>query len=117
MKKHWQSFLHACHGLLWLVKHELNFRIELLCAIVTVSAGLFTGLSKIEWIAIIALIALVLIMEAFNTAIEKIMDMIHPVWDKRVKVIKDISAGAVLLAVIAAVAVGMFIFIPKWFSL
>lgn len=52
----------------------------------------------------------VLAAEIFNTAIEKICDLIHPEFDERIRFIKDVSAGAVLLMAIVSVAVGVFVY-------
>ena len=51
--------------------------------------------------------------EAFNTAIEKLCDKVSPERDPLIKTTKDVAAGAVLLFVLGAVAVGLIIFIPK----
>lgn len=52
----------------------------------------------------------VLVAEIFNTAIEKICDIIHPEFDKRIGFIKDISAGAVVMVAIASVVVGVSVY-------
>ena len=57
---------------------------------------------------------LVLSIEGLNTAVEKIADFIHPEFHDRIGFIKDIAAGAVMFAALAAIAVGMLIYIPKF---
>lgn len=68
-----------------------------------------------EIILAILAIALVWITEMLNTCVEKIMDRISGDYDERIKLIKNISAGAVLVAAIAALVIGLVIFIPKFF--
>jgi diacylglycerol kinase (ATP) len=75
------------------------------------------GLKKWVAIAVVFSIAFVWIAEMLNTAIEKSMDFISTQKHPQIKLIKDISAGAVLIATIAAVIVGCIIFIPKLFML
>ena len=70
--------------------------------------------SQLEAIALTIAVALVWISEMFNTCIEKIMNMITRDYDPRVKIIKDISAGAVLVSAAAALVIGLVIFIPKF---
>jgi len=59
---------------------------------------------------------LVLAVEGLNTAVEKTADFIHPDYHKKIGFIKDISAGAVTFAALTAVAIGLFIYLPKIFN-
>ena len=70
------------------------------------------GLSALEWILLLCVIGWVLAFEIINTVVERILDIIKPNVHPYVRVVKDMSAGAVLLAAIVAVLVGMYIFIP-----
>lgn len=74
--------------------------------------GFVLSLNKTDWLWILLAIALVIISEMANTAIEKICDKISPERDADIKVIKDISAGFVLVAAIFALLVGAIIFTP-----
>jgi diacylglycerol kinase (ATP) len=66
-------------------------------------------------IALVIVIGLVWVAEIFNTAIEKIMDLISPSYHPEVKLIKDLAAAAVLTTAFIAVIAGAIIFIPKFF--
>lgn len=66
---------------------------------------------------VVFLIGFVLTAEAFNTAIEKICDFIHPELHPKIGKIKDIAAGGVLIAVLTAVVIGLIIFAPKLIAL
>jgi len=66
-----------------------------------------------EWLALVLTIALVLILEAVNTAIERVVDLASPGPDPRAKAAKDVSAAAVLIAAAASLAVGWVIFWPR----
>ena len=59
---------------------------------------------------------LVLAVESLNTAVEKVADFIHPEFSNRIGLIKDIAAGAVFFAAIAAISVGLLIYVPKFLN-
>jgi undecaprenol kinase len=77
----------------------------------------FFSLTQWEWLFVLSALFLVLLTEAFNTAIEKVCDEVTLERKESIKRIKDISAGAVLLAAIYSIVVGTVIFLPKVTSL
>jgi len=106
------SFRYAIRGLVHLFVQEHNMRIHLVATAAVIIAGCIRQLDVKEWIAICIAIALVWITEALNTAIEMMCDlfgrnMYHPT----IKIIKDISAGAVLIATILSVVIAGFVFL------
>ena len=107
-----RSFGHAFRGLALLLRTQHNARIHALATVLVLAAGAFVGLSRFEWVLIVLVIAGVWATEAFNTAIEFLVDLaspeIHPLAGKA----KDVAAGAVLIAAIASVIVGLLIFGP-----
>ncbi len=117
IKKRIQSFRYAFRGVQQFIKNEHNVWIHLIIAILVVIAGLFFSLTITEWTIVIIAIAMVLAAEAFNTAIEVLVDFISPDYHKKAGKIKDIAAGAVLITAIASAIVGFLIFIPKLIAL
>jgi len=105
-------FKYAITGLRSVFTSQRNFRIHIIVAIIVAVAGVFADLSRIEWCIIVLVIFLVLAMEAVNTAIEKLVDLVSPGYLETAGIIKDIAAGAVLLMAIAAVLTGLIIFVP-----
>lgn len=75
--------------------------------------GLFLGLSKYEWFAVIILSGVVMQAELVNSAIEKLLDYIKPEIHPTAKIIKDVAAGSVLLVALAAFIIGVIIYVPK----
>ena len=71
------------------------------------------NLNATEWTAIIFSIGLVITAEIINTAIENIADFISPDKSEKIKKIKDLSAAAVLISALTALAIGLIVFIPK----
>ena len=102
-----KSFRYAIRGLRVLVREEHNARVHLAASLCVVVAGVILRLSSNEWRWLVVAIALVWLAEAFNTAIEDICDRICPEFDPAIGRIKDLAAGGVLVASIAAAAIGL----------
>ena len=108
LRKRVESFKHAFNGI-YLLKNEAHIIVHICIAIVTIIIGFIQNLSSSEWYIIILCIALVLVAEIFNTAIEKTVDYISLEKHPKAKIIKDISAAAVLLATIFSAIIGTWI--------
>lgn len=107
-----KSFRYAVRGLAKVFQEEQNIRVQIILAIFVFSIACYFRVSRLEWVFLVSVIILVFLMEVVNSAIERISDIIKPRISTYVKEIKDIMAGAVLLASILAVIVGLIIFIP-----
>ena len=108
-------FSYALQGILVFCRTEHNAIIYSLSTIAVFITSLMKGVTKIEATALVIVIGFVWVSELFNTAIECLADLITLKTDARVKNIKDVAAGAVLLSVVAAVITGLLIFIPKFY--
>ena len=108
-----KSFGYAFTGLFELIKSEPNARIHLVATLGVLIAGFLLGLSNAEWCVVLIVIALVWAAEAFNTVIEKLADHLFPEYHETARIVKDVSAGAVLICSIAALICGLIIFLPK----
>ncbi|GLB53649.1 diacylglycerol kinase [Neptunitalea chrysea] len=111
-----KSFGYAFKGIFFLMGSEPNVFVHMAATIFITIAGFYFNISGTEWIVQILTITLVLSMEAINTAVEKIADFVHPEHHKKIGIIKDIAAGAVLLTAIAAIIIACIIYIPKFLS-
>jgi diacylglycerol kinase len=87
-------------------------QIHLVATIFVVCAGFYFKISRFEWLAVILTIALVLVAEIVNTAIEEIVNFISPNFNEKAGLIKDLGAAFVLIAAIFAIVVGAIVFIP-----
>lgn len=112
IKKRLKSFTYAWKGIKNFICQEHNVWIHLTIAFLTVVAGFAFGIQRTEWIAIVICIGIVIAAEAFNTAIERLVNLASPEWHPVAGEIKDIAAGAVLICAVAAAVVGLIIFIP-----
>ena len=97
-------------GLAW--RKGLNFKFQILCALIALSFGCFFNLSGIEFLILLLVITLVLTAETFNTALEEVCDKFHPMHDPHIARIKDLSAAAVLVTSLGAAIIGAIIFMP-----
>lgn len=109
MKKQLNSFKYAFIGIWHALKEEGHLRFHLAAAVYVIALSFYYKLSAAKWAVIIILIALIIFAELINTAIERVCDLVKTEFDPRIKYIKDISAAAVLILSIAAIAVA-FIF-------
>ena len=107
-----RSFLYAFAGLRLLLREEHNARIHATITVLVVVAGIVLRVSPVEWGVLVICIGMVLSAEAFNSAIERVADYLTIERDERIRDIKDLAAGAVLLCAIAAAVAGLIVFVP-----
>lgn len=106
------SLGHALRGIDYVIRNEHNARIHLLAAAAIIVAGAIFDVGAEGFAALLVAIAMVFFAEIVNTAVEKILDLVHPDHDERVGYIKDVAAGAVLVASVAALIIGVVVFFP-----
>lgn len=109
-----QSFAYAFSGLIYMLRSQPHAQIHMLAILLVVIAGILTGLARLEWIVLVISMALVLSLEAMNTALETLADALHPFHHPLVGKAKDLAAAAVLVSALASVIIGTLIFIPHW---
>lgn len=108
------SFKYAFWGIETLFRETPNAVIQLVAAIAAMLSGLFFHITNAEWLILILSIGGVLTMETINSALENLSDYafkkeMHPT----IRKVKDLSAAAVLIMAIAALAIGLVIFLPR----
>ncbi|MEZ3519106.1 MAG: diacylglycerol kinase family protein [Muribaculaceae bacterium] len=112
LSKRIRSFGYAFSGIGRLFSQP-NACIHAAVTVLVIAAGVWLRISATEWCLVSICIGGVLMAEAFNTAVEALADKVSPGYDPLIGRAKDLAAGAVLIFVLAAVAVGLIIFIPK----
>ena len=117
IKRRTASFGFALLGIRALVATQVHARFHLAASIGVVAAGLYFGLAPWEWASVLLAIGGVWMAEALNTALELLVDLVHPAWHERAGIIKDLAAGAVLLFACAALGVALVVFGPRILSL
>ena len=112
-----KRFKHAINGIIHVFKNETNFKIHILATISVILAGIYFSIDKTEWLIIILAICLVMSFEIINSALEYLSDFVSEDYNDKIKIIKDASAGAVLISAIGAFVLACIIFIPKVISI
>ena len=102
----WRSFGYAFSGIWTGIRKERNMKVLVLIA------GIVAKLTVVEWCICMIMCALVLSLELVNTAVEAVVDLATEEKKPLAKIAKDTAAGAVLIAAIASVIVGVLIFVP-----
>ncbi len=112
-----KRFVYAFKGILAAFKTQLNFRVHLLALLAVTTAGFLFKLNPVEWTLVLLAAGLVLSLELVNTAVESLVDLISPGYNEKAGRIKDIAAGAVLIAAVISVFIGFIVFLPKVIAL
>lgn len=113
-----RSFVVAVAGIIVFFRTERSAKIQLAVSVVVILAAIALRITLIEWFFVLGAIVIVWVTEMLNTAIEKVCNLITVDYDPTIKVVKDMCAGAVLIASIGAVIIGFIIFLPRvleWF--
>jgi len=105
---------YAAKGAWMLLKNEASIQVQAVIAVLMTFVGFYFQISTTEWIFQIFAIALVMSLEGLNTAAEEMADFVHPDFHNRIGYIKDVAAGAVFFAALAAGIIGCIIYIPKF---
>ena len=108
----WQSVLYALNGIRLLVRTQVNAQIHLVATCAVVVAGFYFSVSASEWCALVLAMGLVWAAEALNTGIEAVVDLVSPEKHELAGKAKDVAAAGVLLASVAALVVGLVVFVP-----
>jgi len=112
MKTFLRSVIFAFHGVKQFFSRERNGKIQTVFGITAIVLGFTVSLSSFQWLLVLFCIGLVISLEMINSAIEKYCDLFTTDFHPRIKVIKDVAAGAVLVASLMSLVIGLIIFIP-----
>lgn len=113
LKKFLLGFKYAFNGIFETVRNERNIKVHIFIMFFVIISGFYFRISILEWFICIILFSIVIAGEIFNTAIENLVDFICPDKNEKARIIKDSSAGAVLVLAIGSAIIGFIIFIPK----
>lgn len=108
----WRSFAYALAGIGYMLRSQTNTRIMGTATIAVLIAGCWIGIDALRWAILALALALVWIAEFINAAIEAAVNISTPSFHPMAKVAKDVAAGAVLVASVAALLIGAFILAP-----
>lgn len=107
-----RSFSYALQGIVYTVKTQRNMQIHVAATVIVLAAAWWLQISRSDVLLVFFSIALVTSLELVNTAVEAVVDLASPDWQRKAKIAKDASAGAVLVAAMVSVVIGVVIFGP-----
>ena len=117
IQKRIKSFGYAFRGIRSFIGKEPNAWIHCMAVILVTLSGLYFDITAIEWCLVLICFALVLAAEGFNTAIERLVDLVSPEQHPVVGDVKDIAAGAVLICAIVSAIIGCMVFLPYFLEM
>jgi undecaprenol kinase/diacylglycerol kinase (ATP) len=117
MKKFLNALSFAFEGIKQFFSRDRNGRIQVLMGTTAIILGFTTSISSFQWLLVLLCIGLVISLEMINSAIERYCDLVTTNFHPGIKIIKDIAAGAVLVASITSLIIGLIIFIPALIEL
>lgn len=112
MRRLLNSFRWAIQGIVYGFKNEKNLKIITIVSIIVTATTIVLKIPRLETFVLIIISGLIISFELLNSAIEKLIDEIHPQYNKNLGIVKDYLAGAVLVLVIVSIILGLLIF-PK----
>lgn len=112
----WRSLNQAWRGLIYTWKTQGHFQFHVVAGICVVCCAWWSEVSRFEWLILIFAIGSVIGAEAMNSALEIVVDLVQPNFHPLAGMAKDVAAGAVLVAVIQAVVIGVIVFLPRLLS-
>lgn len=109
-----KSFRDAWNGIMLAVRTQRNVRIQLMVTVLTIGAGIYFSLSPVEWCVALLAMGLVMGLEVMNTSIEELVNFVSPERREEARRIKDLAAGAVLIAAFTAALIGCILLYSKF---
>ena len=108
-----KSFSYAIDGFKKSFREEANMKIHIMMTFFVIICGFIFKVSTLEWIFLCFAIGIVISAELLNTAIENLVDLVCKERNDKAGLIKDVSAGFVMILAITSAIVGLIIFVPK----
>ena len=108
-----QALNNGFEGIIWVLRTQRNMRVHFLAGAGALALAVVLGVSRVDLLAVILAIALVLIAEMINTALEAAVDLAQPDPHPLAKVAKDVAAGGVLISAVCSLAIGYLVFAER----
>jgi undecaprenol kinase len=105
-----KSFGYAFAGIWYCLRKERNYKVHMIAAVCVCALAWYDELNRYQWSLLVITVMCVLMVEMINTAFELVVDMLSPEFHPTAKIIKDVAAGAVLVASISAFVIGILLF-------
>jgi len=109
----WRAFVCAFRGLGLLARREPHAQVHLGATVLVIMLGIWLQCPPMEWALLLLAMGIVWAAEGLNSAIERLADRVQPEQEEAIRDVKDLAAGGVLAAAMAALGVGMVVFGPR----
>jgi len=107
------SFINSFNGLKYAYTHEQSLIIHIFLTIVVIASGVYFELSGTHWILVLFAIAMIVVTELLNTAIEAVVDLVTEEYHPLAKVAKDCASASVFIISLIAASIWLYVFLPK----
>ena len=108
----WFALRMALEGVTYVLRTQRSAWIEIIASLVCIMAGWWFNIARLEWALILLIICVIFALEAVNTAIESVVDLVSPEYHPLAKIAKDTAAAALIFAVIGSLLIAALVFIP-----
>lgn len=112
-----KSFVYAFTGIFEALRRQRNLRFDFLIGIIVLIVCSFLPLSSGELLWVVFSIVLVIVFELLNSLLEELMDLLYPYFNEKVRIVKDLAAGIVLVAAVFTVVVGLIVVLRHLFGI
>lgn len=113
MRRFVSSFRYAFKGVQYAFNSQLNFKLHFFAALFAVVLGCILDITRYDWLWIGLAVALVIMAELFNTALEELVNLVSPAYHPLAGKVKDMASAAVLCVAVLAAIIGFVIFVPR----
>ena len=113
IKRFFNSFINSFNGLKYAYLYEQSFLLHAILVIVVLITGFYFHISKMQWAILLIVLAMVMITELINTAIEAVVDLVTDEYHELAKIAKDCGSAATFVSSILAVGLYVYVFLPQ----
>ena len=112
-KRFLKSFVNSFNGLKYAYLHEQSLLLHALLVIIVLISGFYFQISKMQWAILLIVLAMIMITELINTAIEATVDLVTDEYHELAKIAKDCGSAAAFVSSMLAVGLYAYVFLPK----
>lgn len=117
LKRFIASIKNSLNGLIYAYLNEQSLTLHAFLTIFVLISGFYFNISKVQWAILVVVMAIIIIAELLNTAIEAVVDMVTDKYNELAKVAKDCASAAAFIASILALGLYLYVFVPKFIEI
>ncbi len=117
LRRFFNSVKFSLNGLHYAYLHEQSLTIHLIATALVITTGFIFDATPMQWIIILVMMAIIMVAELFNTAVEAVVDMVTKEYNEYAKIAKDTASAAVFISALTAFGMWIGVFGPKIFNL